>query len=49
MVTATMVSLAQLALHHGVSMVGGISAGLLLLALLLLLEAGRALLVRVEA
>jgi carbon starvation protein len=45
MVAATTVSLAQLALHHGISMVGGVSAGLLLLALLLLVEAGRALLV----
>lgn len=43
MLTATTVSLAQLALHYGVSMVGAIAAGLLLLALVLLAEAGRAL------
>ena len=44
MVTATTVALAQLALHHGLSLVGGIAAALLLLALVLLFAATRALL-----
>jgi len=43
MVAATTVSLAQLALHHGLSLLGVIASVLLLMALVLLLESTRAL------
>jgi carbon starvation protein len=49
MVCATTLSLAQLAWHHGVSLVGIIAGVLLLLAVVLLVEAGRALRGPVEA
>ena len=43
MVSVTLLSLLQLVAHHGVSLVGTIGAALLVLAVLLLVEAARAL------